>query len=46
MTVSLEGEGQLPMATALMKVTDPDLPGQLAAAFDARRLRARSPSPT
>jgi hypothetical protein len=41
MTVSLEGEGQLPMATALMKVTDPDLPGQLAAAFDARRLRRR-----
>jgi len=24
-----------------MKVTDPDLPGQLAAAFDARRLRRR-----
>lgn len=41
MTVSLEGEGQLPMATAVMKVTDPDLPGQLARAFGAARLRRR-----
>jgi hypothetical protein len=38
-TVRLEGEGQLPMATAL--ITDPGLPGQLAAVFGQARRRSR-----